>query len=482
MKSKNQVPLTILEKLYVYGKHLLASTSGRIMLPCGLFAGDYKAGDSTTNNYLGLQRLYNLCFRMGCYEPLKTLFDRFFDNIDDYKKNSTRIFGCKGIFVPCIEAPESGLLGGTTPDIVLNYNAGSMIAGMMYKYYLMTGDREFLEKKAYEFIAEVGLFYEELFRVNKTTNVFENSIGYSCGDTASNIGIKDSDTCCVASNCAVDFASAKYVFDILERLALDLEKDEKEVEHYQKLKSLVPDFEVDKNGLLKEYNGKVFETNNNLPYIPHIYPYNIGFRPIEVKKNEFDSIVANTIKTRYLNSFSKFSSNELVDMALALSTAGDGKSSFEILSILIKNFMTDNLLFSYYDENGSGVGKTQSTVIRNIDKNTALCQTLQNLFITSANNNLYLFDTLPSALTKGSVYGLHLDMDIKADIEFNIRRGVVKLKLKAPQNMSTVLSLPAKTKRVKGIDPANVDLQNMMISNLSLPQNKVVYLKIYFAN
>ncbi len=478
VKCGNGVPDSLLEKLYVFGKYLFACSMGEGISPCGLFNGDYKAYTSTVENYLGLQRLCNFAYSASLSGVLLPIFNRFCDNLDDYKKNSTRLFGCKGIFVPNLEAPESGLPGSTLPGVVMNYNVASYVGLCMFQYYLLTNDQEFMQEKGFEFLENVGLFYEDFFKINKSTNVFENPIGYSCYNTPTNIGIASS--CCVGSNCLADFVCAKEVFESLKTLCLKLDKPEKDVKKWQDLISKIPDIEVDKQGVLKEYNGNVFETNNSSPYIPHLFPYNIGFRPSEAKR-DFDELVANTIKFRYSNCFGKFSSATLCDMATALATSGDGSGAYEVLCTMLKSFLTSNLMITSGDNSGMGVGAYEPWTSFNIDKNIGLCNCLQNIFVTSSRNNIHLFKTLPKHFTKGSVSNLTLQEGIRADMEFNQKRGVLKLKLKAQNNMSANIFLPNGTRKVKGLqDQTLFDSKYLVINNFSLPANKTVALKIIY--
>jgi len=482
LATKTQdLPVSLVEKLYLYGKHLFACSCENKISPSGLFNGDYKAYRSTINNYLQLQRMYNFVFKSNLSKTIKPLFDKFYDNLDDYKKNSTRLFGCKGIFIPSLEAPESGLPGSTVPGVIMNFNVASYICAMIYQYYLQTDDIDFIKEKGYEIIEETGLFYEDLLKVNKNTKVFESPFGISPFNTPANNETKSDEEYFIASNCATDFVSAKLVFNMLSKLSTILNKEEKEVERWQSLADKVPDMEIDKNGLLKEYNSNVFETNHSSPYIPHLFPYNIGLKPF-TSKRDFEDLVSNSIKVRYKNCFGKFSSANLCDMATALATCGDSLNSYEVLTTLIRNFITSNLILSSADNAGMGIGIYEPWPSFEIDKNIGICTCLQNMFITSCKNDISLFRALPTQFTKGSVYGLTLSNQIKADLEFNLKRGILKLKLRAPKTTTVNINLPNGLKKVKGIEQNKIDSQTLTINNLILSANKAISLKIYFSN
>lgn len=476
-----EMPLSLLEKMYTYGKHLFACSCGDKINPTGLFNGDYKAYRGTIENYLQLQRMFDFTFKANLSKLIIPVFNKFYDNLDDYKKNSTRLYGCKGIFIPSLESPESGLPGSTMPGVVMNFNVASYICSMIYQYYLQTDDIEFIKDKGYEIIEETGMFYEDLLKLNKNTNTLESPFGFSPFNTPSNVETKTDEMFCIASNCATDFVSAKFVFNCLIQLGVILNKEEKEIERWQKLLEKVPDMEVDKFGYLKEYNSNIFETNHSSPYIPHLFPYNIGFKPFESKKN-FEELVANSVNVRFKNCFGKFNSANLCDMATALATCGNASDSYEVLSTMIRNFTTNNLIISSGDNLGMGVGEYESWTSFGIDKNLGLCTCLQNMFINSNKNNVSLFRNLPKVFGKGSVTNLILNNQIKADLDFNVKRGIVNLKLRSPKNTVINLNLPNGLKKVKGIEQTKVNMENLVIESLSLQANKSINLKIYFKN
>ena len=169
-------------------------------------------------------------------------------------------------------------------------------------------------------------------------------------------------------------------------------------------------------------------------------------------------------------------------MAVALATCGDADSSFEVLSTMLKNFLTSNLLISSGDNSGMGVGAYEPWTSFNIDKNLGLLCCLQNMFINSNKNNITLFRSLPREFNKGSVYNLILNNQVKADLEFNLRRGILKLKLKANKNTNINLGLPNGFKKIKGVEQTQVDAQNLVVNNISLQANKATSFKVYFSN
>ncbi len=477
------LPTALIERLYNYGKYLFVCSckeNGQPCNPYGNFNGDYKAFESTRNNFFQTQRLYDFAYNSGLSNLVLPLLTKYYNNMDDYKKNATRLYNCKGIYVPALEAPGSGLLGSVEPGIILNFNVAAFASEMFYQYYVHTEDAKFMKDCGLEFILETAEFYEDLLKVNKTTKTLESPIGYSPYNTPLNYAGKNKEPLCIASNCTVDFVCAKEVFSILVEIGAGLGLEQEEIDRWADLLSKIPDIAIDEEGLIKEYLSSVFVTNNKTPYIPHLFPYSIGFSA-KGSTREFNKIVAATAKARFNKSRDLFTSGNLINIASALATAGDSNSAYEVLEILTQNFLTNNLVFINSDYRGMGVGRVDKWPTYSIDKNTGLVHVLQNMFVNYENGKIVLFRNLPQAFTKGSITGLTLSGGIKMDIEFNRAKGWARLKIKTAKASKLTIDLPDGFSRVKGVPVENVDMENVKL-NLQTATNKTSTFIVRWAN
>lgn len=480
--KEGNVPNDLIEKLYHYGRYLFICSApvGEVGAhPYGLFNGDYRAVDSTRNNYLQAQNLYNFAFNGNIPQLVLPLLKQYYNNIDDYKKNATRLFNCRGIFIPTYEAPESGLLGSVTCHDVLNFNVAAYVCQMFYEYYLHTDDVKFLKETALEFFVETATFYEDLLKLNKTTKTFESLISYAENTPINCLG--KSEEVHIASNAVADFVCANQVFSILTEVGKVAGLDEEDIKKWEDLATKLPSYEIDDAGVIKEFNSNLFETNNNLPGVAHLFPYNVGAVAIPSRK-DFEKSIANTAKVRLANSRGNLTAQNILNLAISLASTGDSAASMEALQLLIQNFTTKNLVFANTDWTGMGISKNDRWAAYSITNNTGLCLALQNMFVNSNKTTINLFKNIAPEINKINVQGLVLDNQIRVDMEINRRRGVLKLKLKAPKANNVKLFLPEGVRKVKGIDINLVDLENQVINNLNLPGNKAVNLKISWSN
>ena len=481
--ANGELPIALVERLYAFGKYLFVCSckaDGQPCNPYGIFNGDYKAYESTRNNFFQTQRLYDFAFNGGMSNLVLPLLQRYYNNIDDYKKNATRLYNCKGIYVPALEAPGSGLLGSVEAGVILNFNVAAFASEMFYQYYIHTDDQKFMKEYGLEFITLTAEFYEDLLKVNKTTKTLESPIGYSAYNTPLNYKSHSKEPLCIASNCTVDFVCAKEVFGIIVEIGKELGLDDGEIARWQDLLAKIPDIAVDEEGLIKEYLSSVFVTNNKTPYIPHLFPYSIGFGA-KNSTREFNKLVSNTAKARFNRSRNLFTSGNLINLAAALATSGDSNSAYEVLEMLTQNFMSNNLVFMNSDYRGMGVGNVDMWPTYSIDKNTGLVHVLQNMFINYEKDKLILFRNLPQSFTKGSVSGLTLPNNIKVDMDFNRAKGLLKLKVKTAKAASLTVELPDGFTKAKGVPVEQIDNENLKLT-LNTQGNKAQTLVIRWAN
>ncbi len=454
----------LVEKLCKFGCYLFAISSGSLFdFPSGVF--DLCLGQ--TNHYLQVENLMFPCFFGGDISA-EVFFDKYFDRLSVYEDLCKKMFGFEGIFVPSLQNSK-GYPSFIEGQNLHNNNVAGLICFFIYKYYLKSYDQNFL-KKSYNFLTKTGDFYANFFVENVQAKTLESPFGISPYSRPKGKVFY------ISPNPMVDFATAKGVFKILVEVCNILgEKEQKE--KFERLLSLVPDVQVDNNGLIKEYNLNGLLADETSPFISHLVPYCIGAKRFETKK-DFEALVANSIKSRYLNATGKYRSNDLCRMALGLFACGEGADGYEILKTLIKNFLSNNLLFSLYDHLGFGMGLIGSKNDLPFDTNIMLFSCIKNMFVKSCKSDIFLFDSFPQELRRCSIKSVILDEGVMCDM-WVINRRVVRLLLRSNKDTSVNVYMPRGTKKVK-VRGALFDYHQNAIFGLGLKKNKKKKLKIYF--
>ena len=452
------------EKLCMFGNYLFAIAGKSLFdFPCGMF--DLCLGQ--TNHYLQLESLMLPTF-FGGNVGAEAFFDKYFEKLSNYENLCKKMFGFDGIFLPSLQKDDGNpsLIEGQN---LCNNNVAGLICIYIYKHYLRTLDVKFLDK-AYPFLQKTGQFYANFLVENKQNKTLESPYGISPYSRPKGKVFY------LSPNPMVDFATARSVFKILTTVCQILGKQE-EIEKFEQKLSLVPDVQVDNFGLIKEYNLNGLETDQTSPFISHLVPYCVGTKRFDAKK-DYETLVANSVKSRFVNSTGKYRSNDLCRMALTLFSCGDGVGGYEILKTLVKNFATSNLMFSLFDHLGQGVGLVGDGSERPFDTNIMLFPCIKNMFVKSCGSDIFLFDSFPKELKKCSIKGVVLDGKIGCEV-YVLARGILRLRLKSSCDTCVNVFMPCDTKRVK-VRGATFDYQQNAILGMELRKNKKKKIKVYF--
>ncbi|WP_068921339.1 glycosyl hydrolase family 95 catalytic domain-containing protein [Planobispora rosea] len=103
----------------------------------------------------------------GAPELMTPVFDLLEAKLADFRENARRLYGCRGILVPA-HMSTHGLHNHFGPVWCLTFwTAGAgWLARLYYDYYAHTGDLAFLRDRAWPFMVETALFYEDFLAGN----------------------------------------------------------------------------------------------------------------------------------------------------------------------------------------------------------------------------------------------------------------------------------------------------------------------------
>ena len=484
--KSNDVSLSLLEDMYYYGKYLALSL-GQIAIKSDSFLCDKACQNAPTSpfdfdkmqqkmlvasqNYLKISRLFSFSFHNGMDLKIKDYLSCLFQFMDDFRANAINLFGIDSAFVPSVMAHSGGQIGTCMPDVIFNKNFGASIFDLIYRYYVATGDKDFMEKEGYTFASSIAQFFLSGLKLNKANKTYDSPFGLS---PFSKIKSQNS---FISPNPTVDFENCKYIFYCMSKLSFEFEGQEASKKWHEAY-SKVPDIEVDKDGNIKEFALSGARQDSASPNVSHTFPYNIGCRAMDANR-DYDTLIQNSVKYRFASSCGKFSSRDLVEMALALATCGDGDSCFYVLLALFRGFLTENLMFSSCDMSGLGIGEAGEQNYFNIDVNTALCACLQNMFLTASEGNIYLFRSLPKRIENVSIKGFILKSGITLDININAKRKIVQIKIYPCLDDNVRIFVPDSYKSHTGTS-AKIDPKTLSIGPIKLKKNKVMKVKIFY--
>jgi alpha-L-fucosidase 2 len=462
--------LALIEKLWAYGRYLMicsTTPSSLPQAPYGIWCGDYKASNASIT-IDSIQDNYSHCMQGNLLEYIESVFAYYESRIDDFKKNASRLYGCRGVVVPYIMAHGTGLVGSVESD-VLHYTAcGGKIARLFWDYYLYTEDVKFLKSRALPFMKDVVTFYEEFLKVRNIDNVYESSPSIS----PSNSQAYDNATMPikVARNAVIDFAVAKDVVTNLIEGSELVGINKIEIPKWRDMLTRIPKYTY-QDGMLSEYIGgktKIPPSPSTNVFYP-IYPGSEAKLGDELSKQ-----LLQTAKKRSLQSINWASSTTLLNYSHVFARLNDANNSYEQFNNAVKNMTMTNLMLTQYDWRGMGIGPQDTWASINLQANSLITSIVQEWLVQSTKDTISILPCLIDDMPKGSVSGILTRVGAIVDMDWDIKRGLIEVKLKSKKARIINLVFPKEVKKIRSIGTEYIDYNTHTISSLSLPQSKQI--------
>jgi len=477
--QKGEMSLALIEKMWAYGRYLLLSGSSPTSRPLashGLWCGDYKAESAGITASGSIQSTYAHAFSGNMAEFTKSIFTYYESVIADLRKNASRLYGCRGIFVPSVMAHGTGVVGSVEPAVVHFTGAAGWICQLFYDYYRYTEDKVFLKKQALPFMKETVMFYENFFKV-LGDGIYESVPSFSPNTTPANHFIAG-EHMHIARNATVDFAiSRELLKNIIEGSEIAGE-NKSEIAKWKDMLTKIPKYMLAEDGTIREYQDSKYTDNPFSPSTALMFPCYSGIAYYnmtpEIKKG-----FENTAKKKLASAISEFTSPELMRYASCFARFGDGETALEIATNAIRTMVMNNLIFAKTDWRGMGGGKVDTWASYTVEPNAGLTGVVQEMIVQSTAKTVKLLPALPASMGKGSIEGFLTRAGVEiVSLSWDMRKGNISAKIKAKKATKINLQLPKGTKRFKPIGKETFDAETGLVSGLELVSGKAVSLDI----
>lgn len=478
--AEGDINPALLEKLWAYGRYLMISGTSPASLPLppyGLWCGDFKAPAGQISASGSLQNTYSHVLAGNLADFMLSVFTYYESVLDDLKKNASRLYGCRGIFIPSVMAHGTGVLGMVDSKVIHFTGVAGWIAQLFYDYYLFTDDIKFLKTRALPFMKEVALFYENFFKIN-SANKYDSCPSYSPDTTPANYSNGGIDSLDIARDATVDFAIAKELLNNLVEGSERAGMNKAEVPKWKDMLTRIPDYSVNDDGTAREYTDSSFADNYTSASTSMFYPVYPGC--------EFSSADAELLKPFVLaakkkiaGASSQHSSMSLSRYASIFARMGDGDAALDIISNMTRSMAMNNLVFAATDWRGMGAGNNGKWAQYTVESNMGVTAALQEMLVQSDSQTIALLPALPSSLLKGEIDGIQTRTGVEvSSLVWDKRKGVVLVKLKSRRAVKIDLRLPDGAKKFKQIGKEKVDYEMGIVTGLELAAGKTVAVDI----
>jgi alpha-L-fucosidase 2 len=471
-ESSGVSPDALIEKLWYYGRFLAVTgtnPNGRLLNPTGLWCGDYKAASAQVDASGSMQTIYSHLLAGGLQELMLPVFNFYESIVDDLRKNAQRLYDCRGIFVPSVVAPASGLLGIVEPSVIHFTGAAGWIAQLFFDYYLFTADEKFLKAHAMPFMKDAAQFYEEFFKLTPAGK-YESSPSYSPDNTPLNL-IENDSRPAIARNAAIDFAIARELLTNLIKGSKITKLYQGELEKWVDMLEKIPAYSIYSDGTVREYIDPKLTENQESRSFAQFYPLYPGTEPVE-KNPELLKAYASTAKKRFQAGIHEQTSASLARLANIYARLSDGENALDIITAIVRNMTMNNLVTARNDWRGMGVGTDDYWAPYSIEGNMGVTSAIQEMVLSSRDGLVKILPAVPESWKKGSVSGILTRTGAEVDLAWDQKKGVATMKIKSRRNAKFDVLVPSGYKKVKGTGAEKFDSATGVLS-LELSSGKV---------
>jgi len=468
LKAKKQVTPAIIEKLFDASRYnILCATGTNPPNLQGIWNGNWTppwSSDFTQNGNLPVAISSFLCGNMP--ELLMAYFDYQDKMLPYYRDNARRMYGCRGIHIPSRTSTHGWDIHFGETWCMTFWTAGAgWAANFYYDYWLYTGDKKFLAARAFPFMKEAALFYEDFLTVGKNGKYVFNP-SYSPENHPSN---SESQACI---NATMDVMVAKQLLRNCINAAETLKTDQEKITHWKDMLSKMPSYEINKDGVLREWLWPGLKDNYAHRHVSHLYGlYEIIDPEIATDPELIEAakgVIRERMKIRRLDNGGEMVFG-MAQMAFVAANLNEAETTEELINWMASNYWT-NSLASLHNP-GS---------LFNMDLSGGFPAVIIRALVYSEPGFISLLPALPSAFSTGEIKGILLrgQIEIKRLLWDNKDISII---LNSSIKQEVTLKVPAEIKTIK---PSNKELKIKRLIEqsdkylLELPENQNVSLRI----
>jgi hypothetical protein len=334
-----------------------------------------------------------------CLEP----YFRYLESqMADYRRNARLLYGCRGIHVPS-RTSSHGLnnhFDETWPMTFWTAGAG-WAAHFYYDYYLYTGDKGFLRRRALPFMKEAAAFYED-FLIEGPDGRLLFSPSYS---PENNPGNSESQACI---NATMDIAVARELLANCIAACQQLKTDPERVSRWKTMLAKMPDYQINADGAVKEWSTPLLEDHYEHRHASHLYGLFYGLPDDVAADPRLCQAFSRAIEKR-MEFRRKEPSGE---MAFGVVQLGQAAASLRRAETCYE--LVDWLANLYWRPSMTTTHNRQS--LFNVDICGGMPDVICRMLMDSRPGQIDLLPSLPAAWPTGSIKGLRARGGFEVDI------------------------------------------------------------------
>ncbi|MFT3738528.1 MAG: glycoside hydrolase N-terminal domain-containing protein [Breznakibacter sp.] len=311
-----------------------------------------------------------------------------------YRENAQKLFGCRGIVLPAHSSSHGWVIHFDKTWCLSYWTGGAgWTAGILYDYFLYTGDKAYLAQHIYPFMKEGALFYEDfLFKGKDGKFVFSPS--YS----PENNPLNSTSQACV--DATMDVMIAKELLRNCIEAGKLLGESGQQLQKWAGMLKLMPGYRINSDGALAEWIPDGMEDNYHHRHVSHLYALYERVAP-EFKADTKLMDAANMAVEKRMFHRRLENGGEMVfglaQLGMVTANLGDRGKTAEIIDWMSRYYWTP--LLATYHNSGS---------LFNMDMSGGFPAVIMRALAYSEPGLVKLLPALPEKWETGSVEGMAL--------------------------------------------------------------------------
>lgn len=436
-------PIELIEKLWKYGRYLFISGTSESSNPFplyGMWGGDYRLQWSHNMANENTQMIYWHSYVGNLLPFQKGLYKYYSDRIPKFQHIAKKQFGMRGIYVPAGTTPGVATPNQVVPVIVNWVSAAGWMAQHYCMCYRYTKDDEYLKNKLLPYLEEVAAFYEDFIEFYPDGRIhFYPSV--SPENTPQNFmppeNIQMAHPMPTTVNSTIDLAIVKEFFTNLCEIATELSLYQDRMDLWKKIINSIPDYKVNAEGAVKEWQDDRFEERYAHRHLSHIYPVFPGHEVNKLHKSEMLPAFRKAVELREIDAQTCWS---LAHMSAIYARFEDGEAAMQCLNNLAKSALTNSFFTLHNDWRKMNISLAGDPPIQ-LDGIMGYVNALQEMVLYASEDLVKLLPALPEVMKKGKIRDFRY-ADGCIDMTWDKEEGVFTAVLTAVREHEIFLQLP----------------------------------------
>ncbi|MFK5974313.1 MAG: glycoside hydrolase N-terminal domain-containing protein [Flavobacteriaceae bacterium] len=304
---------------------------------------------------------------------------------DTFKKYTKDYYEVEGLAVPGVTTLTGEPMGGW-----IQYAFGPTVSGWLsqhfYLHWRYSMDKEFLEEKAYPWISDVAVFFDEIsIRDKNGSRKLPISASPETHNNSREAWFEDTTN--------FDLAAIRWTYEKAAELALELGKTE-DAKKWQSMLNEWPNFAIDnEEGLMLAPNHHYAESHRHFSHLMAIHPFGL----IDYSNGEeHQKIIDQTIDNLLMKGSDWWVGYSFSWLGNIQARAFDGEGAAKTLRIFAENFCLPNSFHVNGEQHDRGFSKFKYRPFT-LEGNFAFASGIQEMLIQSHTGIVHVFPAIPKS-------------------------------------------------------------------------------------